>query len=84
MANEWISVKDRLPDENGKYLCADYSKTFERYFIEVLCFTKDLHEVDELNEKGESGFFEFDGMWDYIEHESVTHWMPLPEPPKEC
>lgn len=23
------------------------------------------------------------GKWKYLESDSVTHWMPLPEPPKE-
>jgi hypothetical protein len=82
---QWISVKDRLPDKNGKYLCANYSKTFNRYFIEVLKFAKDLHKVDEFDfkeEKGKSGFYMYDSEWGYSHFRNVTHWMPLPEPPK--
>lgn len=83
---EWISVKDRLPETNGKYLCANYSKTFNRYFIEVLSFAKDLHKVDEFDfkeEKGKSGFYMYDSEWGYSHFRNVTHWMPLPEPPKK-
>ena len=83
---EWISVKDRLPETNGKYLCANYSKTLNRYFIEVLSFAKDLHKVDEFDfkeEKGKSGFYMYDSEWGYSHFRNVTHWMPLPEPPKE-
>jgi hypothetical protein len=83
---EWISVKDRLPETNGKYLCANYSKTFNRYFIEVLSFAKDLHKVDEFDfkeEKGKSGFYMYDSEWGYSRFRNVTHWMPLPEPPKK-
>lgn len=82
---QWISVKDRLPETNGKYLCANYSKTFNRYFIEVLSFAKNLHKVDEFDfkeEKGKSGFYMYDSEWGYSHFRSVTHWMPLPEPPK--
>lgn len=49
---EWISVKDRLPQEHKNYLV----------------FTK--HGVTEiLKYDGDAGV--------------VTHWQPLPEPPKE-
>ena len=83
---EWISVKDRLPDKNGKCLCAEYSKAFNRHFIEVLGFAKDLHKVDEFefkNKKGKSGFYDYDSEWGYTEYENVTHWMPLPELPEK-
>ena len=81
---KWISVKDRLPETNGKYLCADYCKTFNRHFIQVLSFAKDLYKADAFEfrkEKGKSGFYSCDGEWGYIKADDVTHWMPLPEPP---
>lgn len=58
---EWISVKDRLPDvgrdvlfvcENKSYGVGAYSDTYRDFF---------------------SGQFPVKG---------VTHWMPLPQPPK--
>lgn len=60
---EWISVKDRLP-ENGK---------------EGVLIALRWGEVD-------IGWCE-DGRWgsqfvDEYEDGEVTHWMPLPEPPK--
>ena len=84
---KWINVKGKLPDKNGIYLCAEYSKAFNRHFFEVLYFSKDLHQVDEFefkNKKGKSGFYDYDREWGYTEYENVTHWMPLPELPKEC
>ncbi len=86
LVSQWISVKDRLPETNGKYLCADYSKTFEKYFIRVMSFAKDLYKVDEfdfLKEKGKSGFYGCDNEWGYYKCNGVSHWMPLPEPPKK-
>ena len=87
--NEWISVKDRLPDEEQ----------------EVLLCTRETETYGRHNEKKRSyrevyiGYF--DGTYwltnycygcEYIfrmeekypnETIEVTHWMPLPEPPKE-
>ena len=56
---EWISVEERLPDQEGKYL-AYYGR---RGFIMLSYY----HVLE--------GVFGF-------EHWDVTHWMPLPMPPK--
>ena len=64
---EWISVDERLPEENGRYLvCVDISHlAFENLtIIAVMEYGKD------------HGFYLYD------ETETVTHWMPLPEAPK--
>ena len=60
-AGGWISVKDRLPEEDGLY--------------NVYC--KD----------GSMAHAWFEDKW-FIDHCEcgdgyITHWMPLPEPPKE-
>ena len=61
--SNWISVKDRLP-ENGKkvlvyckenkndYEIGAYSDTYRGFFVRQTCY------------------------------ENITHWMPLPQPPK--
>lgn len=68
---EWISVKDRLPDE----------------LTPVLVFT----EADTEQNIG-MGFLE-SGKWIdgysgrgimMMQQDLVTHWMPLPKPPKEA
>ena len=62
---KWISVEDRLPNEDGYYLCCIKSSLFpNRIYIDIL-------ECDK-------GSFE-EG---HIYTDTVTHWMPLPEPPK--
>ena len=71
---EWISVKDRLPEENGRYLAvkkriAPDALGGNRTDIVILRFFVDdgfrmpIHIPDWINEE-------------------VTHWMPLPQQPK--
>ena len=82
---QWTSVKDRLPETNGKYLCAEYSKTFKKQYLNVSRFARDLYKVDKhdfCDEKGKSGFYGYSSEWGYFKESDITHWMPLPEPPK--
>ena len=65
---EWISVKDRLPE----------NKTGNPHELtdDVLVYIKEgVVGICEYYPKDNKWFF------DDIEFE-VTHWMPLPEPPK--
>lgn len=58
--SEWISVEERLPETEGKYLvCTANGMVYIEWFIDDYC---DGHPS-----------------WG---HYAVTHWMPLPEPPK--
>ena len=62
---EWISVKDRLPELGERVICTDGDAVFEQYRVEHSCVY---------------------GMWDRCGLKSpmqeVTHWMPMPKPPK--
>ena len=81
MSNEWISVKDRLPKKNGKYLC--YTPCLISG-IGIFSFAKNLKKVginDFMFRK--SGWYAYDSEQGYYEIFNITHWMPLPEPPKE-
>jgi len=65
---DWISVEDK-PKKSGDYICSMYEA--------------DVHELhyDHLKDKW---YWEYDGMahmW-IDEVVNVTHYMPLPEPPK--
>lgn len=63
---EWISVEERLPEESGDYI------TYHNHgHCGVIYYNASIH------------------LWNvyYFEYtqnaiRSVTHWMPLPEPPK--
>ena len=70
---EWISVEDRLPEDdklkvvrygykNGRNLGIDLS----RYYLPANQIDKKYWCFDFLN----------------TQNTKVTHWMPLPEPPK--
>lgn len=67
----WVSVKDRLPDHSCTVLAYhDYGG------MQVLDYSMKhkLFNCHDWNKKTEL---------DSIKIESVTHWQPLPEPPKE-
>ena len=77
----WISVKDRLPEEETNPLTMD--------FKEVLCFC-DFGGIPRRTDVrtykfGKRSWMEEGHFWhggtpmDAV----VTHWMPLPEPPEE-
>ena len=61
--NKWISVRDRLPEEETEVLCYLGNALWKGI---VVAFRR-------------HGDWYFDG-W---KCPTVTHWMPLPEPPKE-
>ncbi len=77
---EWISVKDQLPDD-GQYVLVYHSDDFH--------ITVGYFESDNVRFYIESDGKKFytDSGWEteipWAQKGSVTHWMPLPEPPKE-
>ena len=79
---EWISVDDRLPENDGSYLVTINSFGGRKH-INVRWFAKDGEAVNEYELAGqENVWYYYDSEWGYIPIDSVTHWMPLPEPPK--
>lgn len=57
---EWISVRERLPDENGRFLTVDEKGDM------MVCFWEKHF-----------GWFAM-----VCNKNAITHWMPLPDPPK--
>lgn len=79
--NQWTSVKDRLPELDQEVLVYAVGKIdgFIGHHVYALCnrFVQRIfssapgHEMWSLP-------------WDYFHTDyEITHWMPLPEPPKE-
>ena len=64
---KWIPVTERLPEEYVNVLC--HLRSLDR--------KSEYYSIDHLMEDGQ--WWKAANSW---KHE-VTHWMPLPEPPKE-
>lgn len=76
--SEWVSVEDKLPKENGTYIVYAQDKNSPDgvgIWYENKVTTAD-YDVDLIcwwwNERSN----------DYDITDIVTHWMPLPEPPR--
>lgn len=91
-SGKWISVEDRLPETDGK-------NTFAYNVLVYVpkrdgCNQHGVYIGKLRSVKADDGSGNFWGfktqacdwtVWgfSYLEHPVVTHWMPLPEPPKE-
>ena len=70
-AVKWIPVTERLPDFEGSLLCMRRTQLGLRV-QDILYF-----------EDGKFSYrFSYNGI-DNLEYGAVTHWMPLPKPPKD-
>ncbi len=65
---EWISVDERLPEESG-YFLVYISRESEGFRVNAYYYCE-----DEMWENGDT--------MASSEYFGITHWMPLPEPPK--
>lgn len=73
VGSKWIPVTERLPEKNGEYLCryvfGDYD---DMPFYQALYYYA-AEERPHFQHELEGGSPKM----------KVTHWMPMPEPPKE-
>ena len=78
---EWISVNDRLPEDSGYYLVVYRDKYNESISIDF-----DMYVKCNAGEWWESEFacdITNQFLWaTRLQDQEVTHWMPLPLPPK--
>ena len=67
--NPWISVEDRLPEPEKDVIILDKSKRID---------------IDCLSNDGEGGYFWWKSCYTiWCDDDEITHWMPIPELPKE-
>lgn len=64
---EWISIKDRLPKSDEYVLTYYIDKIWDETGVRTDTIREDVNAF----------------MSAYQMKQEVTHWMPLPEPPKE-
>lgn len=77
----WISVKDKLPEPEQEVLVIAhgwsnrllYIGSYQRVEAETSWLTGVTSKASDWSLWG----------WSYLREPEVTHWMPLPEPPKE-
>lgn len=80
--NEWISVKDDLPDEDGEYLVI--KNLLGTPCITTAAFCNDGYQISRANFDGlKNIFYKYDFESGWYQVMGVTHWMPLPSIPKE-
>ncbi len=82
-ALKWIPVSERLPEKDGKYLV--FKQHHYGAWQDVVGFAKDGESVNKYDLENEKDvWYNYDSEYGYYSIDSVTHWMPLPEPPKEA
>ena len=80
---EWIPVTERLPEKDGAYIAALNHHFGVQQGVSIRSFAKDGETIDEYELAGEKYvWYLYDSEYGYVSTNSVTHWMPLPQPPK--
>ena len=64
---EWISVSDRLPENRTRCLVCRYGGVTKKRNVDILWFSHAWRVAPDYG----------------VADDTVTHWMPLPELPKE-
>lgn len=78
--NEWVSVDDRLPEEDPHIKKFIDGEIFG--LLTVLVYNGEVKQTNRFFcNATKFGFSKTDG-WEWASR-NVTHWMPLPEPPEK-
>ena len=73
---EWIAVKDRLPDTGDSYIVCGKMKYSHEKEWEI--FTDVAYSYGDYID----GFWDTFNDWDEGQEVHITHWQPIPQPPK--
>lgn len=78
----WISVKDKLPNRDGKYLVT-YRSDIDNRFIRIYGYSNNLSKVDNFDfprsKYNRAGWYDYDSDFGYYEVTNVIAWIELPE-----
>ena len=80
---KWISVEDRLPDKTMKCLVYQTGYGALGGFVAIATYTPCYNGMEGDPMNGRRVWYKYCGEWGEYEALNVTHWMPLPEEPKE-
>ena len=75
--NQWISVDEDLPCNHSDLVLTynDIPFSTKRVLVMTDIHTLFLCEMKKDDDRG--------WIWNYSTKDKITHWMPIPEPPKE-
>ena len=75
--NQWISVDDDLPCNHNDLILTYNDKPFSTKRVMVVT---DIHTLFlcEMKKDDDRGW-----IWNISTKDKITHWFPIPEPPKE-
>ena len=75
--NDWVSVADRLPDKDGRYVVFE-KRSDGVETVDVLYFAKDGRKVDkyDFRDRWKNVWYDYDSEWGHYVSDSVTHWLP--------
>ena len=80
IASQWISAKDRLPEKEGRYIVVNESgNVFDAYYDENIVDECQFGEWVQMFDPVTLGAIDCE----WRSYEEITHWMHLPELPKE-
>lgn len=84
MNNQWISVKERLPEEEDAYICTARWNSNEDYAVKLLEWSTRISPTipDSMAQRVYENGGAFGEMWsDGLDNlEEVIAWQPLPKP----
>ena len=75
--SEWISVKDRLPEDLPE-------NKGKRAIKVIVCTVGRFNNSKTVRTMTRGRMYDWDHAWNWPGSMEVTHWMMLPEPPKEA
>lgn len=67
--SEWVSVKDRLPEDITDVLVTGWQGLF-------------IAQLDFFGGDGKAWYKKEGGFIGHVNSNNITHWMPLPSPPE--
>ena len=77
---KWVSVDERLPEYGSCLVVVKYKYKWEDHYnydvdVAQLCYENDPYRID-------GKWVTFNDWDEWRDEIHITHWMPLPEPPK--